>query len=253
MVVEFGAYSHVGKVRKNNEDSYYIPSNKYGIENLFMVADGMGGHNAGDVASKMLVREIADYFKLNIDKVNKSREIKELMLDAVHHANKIVYDCSLSDERYEGMGTTLTMAYFFGPKLCIAHVGDSRAYVIYKDSIEQITKDHSLVQDLLENGSITEEEIDNHPQRNVITRALGTDEEVKIDYYERKIDEKYIILLCTDGLINHVTSQEIIDISKESKDLSELARRLTIEALDDGGTDNITVIVAKYNDRAKER
>lgn len=252
MELEFGAYSHRGKVRKNNEDSYYTPSCKYNVDGLFMVADGMGGHNAGEVASKMLIREIADYFREHVSNITKAKDVKSLMLESIGRANKIIYDCSMTDEKYEGMGTTLTMIYFFGEKLCVSHVGDSRAYIIYEDTIEQITRDHSLVQDLLENGSITAEEVENHPQRNVITRALGTDEHVEIDYYEKKLSKNDIVLLCTDGLINHVDAEEIKHIAKDSESLSDLAKLLTVKALDDGGTDNITVVVAKYNDMAKE-
>lgn len=252
MRLEFGAYSHRGKVREKNEDSYYVPSCKYNVDGLFMVADGMGGHNAGEVASKMMIREIADYFRQHYVDISKEDDIRNLMLDSVRRANKIVYDFSMTEEKYEGMGTTLTMAYFFEGKLRISHVGDSRAYIIRNDTIDQITRDHSLVQELLENGSITMEEVDSHPQRNVITRALGTDEDVKIDYYEEELLENDIVLLCTDGLINHVNIEEIKNLTVDSESLSDLAKILIVKALDDGGTDNITVIVAKYNEMAEE-
>lgn len=254
MALEFGAYSHRGKVRKQNEDSYYIPSCKYKIDGLFMVADGMGGHRAGDVASKMVVREITSYFNEHFGDMTTFDDVKDIMHQSIEQANKVVYDHSLMDEKYEGMGTTLTMAYFYGDKVCIAHVGDSRGYLFRNKTVNQITRDHSLVQELLENGSITREEVEHHPQKNVITRALGTDRDVEIDYYQIDLEDGDIMLLCTDGLVAHVDIEDMDDsIIIANSDAEDLAKILVRKALDGGGIDNITVVIVKYDKVAEER
>ncbi len=253
MVLEFGAYSHRGKVRKRNEDSYYTPSCKYNIDGLFMVADGMGGHNAGDVASKMVVKEITSYFKQHTDTINTSEDVKRLMFESITRANKIIYDYSLIDDKCSGMGTTLTMAYLFNGKVYIGHIGDSRGYIVRDNVAYQITRDHSLVQELLDNGSITMADVDHHPQRNVITRALGTDEEVKIDYYEEELKDGDIILLCTDGLINHVDIEDVGNFIAANNNLEDLAKALIREALEGGGIDNITVVIVQYDNVTEER
>lgn len=254
MALKYGAYSHRGKVRERNEDSYYIPSCKYKIDGLFMVADGMGGHRAGDVASKMVVGEITSYFKQHLDNIATIEDVRDIMHQSIEKANKVVYDYSLMDEKYEGMGTTLTMAYFFDGKVCIAHVGDSRGYLFRDQTVNQITRDHSLVQELLENGSITREEMDHHPQKNVITRALGTDKDVEIDYYQIDLKDGDIILLCTDGLIAHVDIEYVGNsITLTDCDADDLAKALVRKALEGGGIDNITVIIVKYDKVAEER
>ncbi|NLX70395.1 MAG: Stp1/IreP family PP2C-type Ser/Thr phosphatase [Clostridiales bacterium] len=249
----FSAYSHPGKVRKTNEDYFYVPTEQAAVKNLIMVADGMGGHNAGDIASRMVVESILEHYAENADKITSLEQAKALLMNSIQNANEKVYRMSATREEYEGMGTTLTLAYFYDNRACIGHVGDSCAYLIRDRGVSKITRDHSLVQELLENGSITQDEVSNHPQKNIITRALGTNESVNVDYYEITLQENDIILLCTDGLVNHVDIADNIEIFYSLDLLDEITLTLGKKALDGGGIDNVTVVVAKYSCTAEKR
>ena len=249
----FSAYSHPGKVRKSNEDYFYIPTGQTAVKNLIMVADGMGGHNAGDIASRMVVDSILEYYNENIDGLTSLEQVKDLLMRAIQDANEKVYHQSMAFAEYEGMGTTLTLAYFYDNMACIGHVGDSCAYLIRDRSVKKITRDHSLVQELLENGSITQDEVNTHPQKNVITRALGTGIFVNADYYEINLKHNDIILLCTDGLVNHVNLADNIELFYSLASLDEITLALGKKALDGGGIDNVTVVVAKYSCTAEKR
>ncbi|MBM7581900.1 protein phosphatase [Caldicoprobacter guelmensis] len=249
----FSAYSHPGKVRKNNEDYFFIPTAGAQVKNLMMVADGMGGHNAGDVASRMVVEAIVEYYSKNSHKVMSIEQARDLVLKSIQHANGRVYNQSRTVDAYKGMGTTLTLAYFFDHRVCIGHVGDSRAYLIRHRSVSKITRDHSLVQELLEKGKITQEEMDSHPQKNIITRALGTAEEVAVDYYEVELEDNDIIVLCTDGLSNHVDLNKNVDLFYSTESLDEITSSLGEMALEAGGADNVTVVMAKYSCATEKR
>ncbi|WP_053956946.1 Stp1/IreP family PP2C-type Ser/Thr phosphatase [Inediibacterium massiliense] len=240
--MEIGAYSHKGRVREMNEDAYCISS---GDLNLFIVADGMGGHNAGEVASNEAIHSIKDFMEKNKGVVSKNdQEICHALKDATTHANLDILKKAQQNEEYEGMGTTLTVV-LIASKIYVAHVGDSRAYLIRKNSISQITQDHSLVAELVRNGSITENEAKIHPQRNMITRALGTDEDINIDLYTLDVEKEDIIVLCTDGLTNLIEIEEIKDTLIDCANIQKACEHLVDLANERGGYDNITIIAIK--------
>lgn len=238
--------THCGKVRKTNEDYLYFPLNENDVQNLMIVADGMGGHNAGDVASSIAVNTVVDVlkgFQCNIDDISIS--IADILISAFTEANHRIFTISQQDEKYSGMGTTMTAAIFWGKNVFIAHVGDSRAYLIGNKKIQQITNDHSLVGELIKNGSITKDEASHHPQKHFITRAIGTEKSVQVDTFEVPLQPEDIILICSDGLLNHICSNEILDLVTICSNVEEIAHVLIQKALDKGGNDNITVVIGE--------
>jgi len=244
--MKWAAKSHVGKVRENNEDSFYAKNSKCGV---FVVADGMGGHNAGEVASKMAIDIVSNYIDENIGNNNLKSisEINKVLDAAIEEANEKIYNESILNESMEGMGTTFTIAIIHNMKIFVGHVGDSRAYILKNDDINQITQDHTLVCELLKNGNITELEAKNHPKRNIITKALGTDRKINPDFKSYDLEEGDLIILCTDGLTNHIDNQEIKDIFMNYLDLNEACQLLINLANDRGGYDNITIVAIRYS------
>lgn len=237
-----GVCSDSGKIREINQDSFY----KCKIEDLsvFVVADGMGGHKAGEVASYTVVETVEEMINSSKEAlISHSLEIPKFINEVLNESNKRVYEKSNSSIEYEGMGTTVTMAVFYNDEIFLGHIGDSRAYLIRNQEILQITQDHSLVAELVRNGSISEKEAINHPQKNIITRALGTNENVKIDILSKSVNEGDIVLLCTDGLSNMVSDDMIKDILLTSNDIQEGCERLVSAANELGGLDNITALV----------
>ena len=228
MQFEFGAKSDIGCVRANNEDSYKIS------QNHAIVADGMGGHNKGEVASAMAVEIISDFITSKKCSVEQSIEA----------ANKEIYKKS-SSKQFLGMGTTVVMCLIEGKKAIFANVGDSRGYLFSKGKLVQITKDHSLVQKLIDDGEITEKEAEKREDKSVILRAVGTEKNVKVDVFEMDVLEEDVILLCSDGLTNCVNSEEIASILKSDNSLQQKAEKLISEANNNGGFDNITVVLLK--------
>lgn len=226
--------------RKNNEDSYF----EYCNDRLYggMIADGMGGQNKGDMASKLagnIIKEhIMSHFRENMD----SFDVSEMMREAVLKANEKIYQISVKNPICIGMGTTVTISMVFESWLITAHVGDSRAYLLNDDGIERITRDHSFVGELVENGSITEEEAKRHPKRNCITRAVGTERSIMVDVDVRKYNGE-TVLLCSDGLWAYVADREIYDLVKNSQSYEEAAERLVEFAELNNSNDNITVII----------
>jgi len=245
-MLNVGACSDKGVVRQLNEDNFYIPMqmNDNSIM-LFIVADGMGGHMAGEIASKEAVDAVVDYIKENYEKeasIARSNLIN-LINESILYANKQIYDKSLSDINLNGMGTTFAIALIHNESLYIGHVGDSRIYLLRKGILYQLTRDHSYVEELVSSGTITREEAANHPQKNIITRALGTEEIVEIDICVRKMYKSDTLILCTDGLTNMVDSETIKATVEGSDSSQEAAEKLVLYANQAGGTDNITVIV----------
>ncbi len=238
-----GISTDIGKHRDINQDSYYV-SEKQEIP-LFIISDGMGGHKAGEVASKMAIDIIKEKISDKNNRLKLEESIAELIRETIKIANLEIYKTSQEKEEYSGMGTTVTMAYILENKIFIGQVGDSRAYLLRNDKFIQLTEDHSLVAQLLKNGSITEEEAENHPQKNVITRAVGTDEEIDIDIVVEKIYNEDLILLCTDGLTNMVDDNEIKEVLLKRKDIQIACEDLVELANDNGGYDNITVMAIK--------
>lgn len=233
--MNYAARTDVGLVRSNNEDSYLI--NEDGSVKLFIVADGMGGHNAGEVASLEACRKIDGYIH------SHEGNSEELIEEAVKNANREIFNHASQNEAMRGMGTTVEACVLKGDTITVAHVGDSRVYVISDRGIRKITKDHSVVGMMLDSGTITEEEAKNHPQKNFITRAVGTSYGVEVDVIREKISEDEYVLLCSDGLTNMVEESEIKKIILSSATLSDAADRLVAKAKENGGTDNITLVI----------
>ena len=231
--------SNVGLLRKVNQDAYLAATIKNidRISYVFAVADGLGGHLSGEIASKTAV----DFIKNNLSKICNYFDSEEMM-SFVNDINQELKKIGDDEPARLGMATTLTMCILDGNDLCICHVGDSRAYIITKDEITRLTKDHSLVQILIDEGKITQEEAEIHPQKNVITRALGTDNSVKVDFYRYDINPDAIYLICSDGLFNMLSDHEIQTIVNENS-LEDSAKMLIDSANENGGNDNITVVL----------
>ncbi len=238
------AISSVGKVRKINEDFFGIYEKEHPI---YMVADGMGGHKAGAVASKDTVSYVSQHLQKHLAPESTAKEVEAVLYQSVIEANREIFAKSQKLEECSGMGTTLTVAVPVQreEKICFAHIGDSRAYVVEKNRFYQVTKDHSLVQELIKNGDITEEEAKKHPKRNVITRALGTEDEVLPDVFsvDFTFETDHYLLLCTDGLTNAVEIEEIQKIIQETEDIEAACNALIDKANERGGKDNITVLI----------
>lgn len=230
----------IGKARTVNQDYVYTSETSLGgLPNILLVADGMGGHNAGDFASRFVVediiREIAE---------TTERYPETILRKAIAEANrKLIVEAS-RDERLAGMGTTLVAATVIEHTLYFANIGDSRLYLI-NDEIRQLSRDHSLVQEMVRLGGINAEEAKHHPDKNIITRAIGASEEVEIDFFEYHLQPGDKILMCTDGLSNMVEDERLFQIVKSSRDVVEAVERLINEANTNGGNDNIGVVVAE--------
>lgn len=229
----------IGRKRKLNQDAVYTSEQPIGnLPNLFLVADGMGGHNAGDYASKMTLETIVKH-------ISASQETKptEILANAIAAANTFVRDMAGKQPELEGMGTTVVAACCEGNTLHVANVGDSRLYVIGRKKIRQITRDHSWVEEMVRRGGLGREEARNHPDKNIITRAVGAEDTVKIDFFTTCLEEGDMILMCTDGLTNMLEDEEILNIVEVSRDIVEMAEELVHAANEKGGRDNISVIL----------
>ena len=241
-----GAISDIGNFRNVNEDyiDYYICDSYQ----LYIVADGMGGHNAGDMASKMCVDKLKEYIN---EKFFGYKNIKDMLSDAVQYANRAIHIKSLDNKKYKGMGTTLTVAFVCKGKIYIVNVGDSCFFVIKNDLITKITKDHSLVQQLIDDGILTQDEAKNHPNKNIITRSVGINESVEIDLFILDENKESFYLLCTDGLLNCMDYKEIVPYLNENKEcLSKVCNELVALVKERGGRDNISLIIfGGTNDR----
>ncbi len=236
----FGAATDIGKRRRINEDSMIIGRNS--DYPYIAVADGMGGHNAGDMASSMAVEAIEGHIESNMTGKLDYVEASEVVRHAFIMANSKIYTYSKNHYKIMGMGTTATLAMVYGDMLITAHVGDSRAYIVKEDRITQITRDHSYVQELLQRGEITPEQAKNHPQRNYITRAVGVEDSLKVDIGIRPYSGEKI-LVCSDGLTNMVSENEIFEILNAEPDLDKAAKLLIDKANEFGGADNITAVL----------
>jgi len=248
-ILRFGFKSDKGRVRKTNEDSYNVIAQNEGNLFFFIVADGMGGHSFGDIASKMAVDKVStrliSFSKgMDVGQVN-NKEMIDIIKEGMILANNQIFEQSLlpSDEPHD-MGTTLTIAAVCNNKLFAGHVGDSRLYKISHNKIVQLTQDHSYIGELLRTGSLTLEEARNHPRKNVITRALGFYKDIEIDIGVWDIAQEDIFLLCTDGLSNMVNDNEILSIvCSRNKNFQEICNTLVDTANLNGGQDNVSVIM----------
>jgi len=229
-----------GKVRLSNQDSFYTVSLSDSCV-FAIVCDGMGGANAGNVASETATKIISDYVKRSIDKNMDSRSLALMLQSSIVTANAEIYEMAQKSSALSGMGTTVVSAVVKDNVAVICSAGDSRAYLI-NDEISQITRDHSVVQSLVETGKLTEKEAKVHPNKNVITKALGVEENILCDYYEVKVKEGDNILLCSDGLTNFVDNSQILEQFKNENG-SDIAENLVNIANGNGGGDNITAVV----------
>ena len=235
------AKSDVGKAREINED-YYLVSEPTDEIKIFILADGMGGYNGGEVASKLASTSTKSYIINNFNKIEHNREsILNLIKNAVEYANMVVYEKSKQDKELEGMGTTLDVCLIYNNKVYIGHVGDSRVYRLRKDFFRKLTTDHSYVEQLLRDGTITKEEAYNHPKKNMLTKALGCTPYVEPDVLVKGFLKGDILLMSSDGLTNMLRDEEIYNIIKENPELAH--EKLVLKANELGGYDNITVVI----------
>ena len=228
----------IGMKRKLNQDYVFTSEIPVGpLANLFMVADGMGGHKAGDYASKHTIRTI-------VEEIEKSRDtsVVKILEKAIKTANRHIRMKSMENEDLSGMGTTVVAATIKDDRLCVANVGDSRLYVINRE-IKQITVDHSLVEEMIRMGGIRREQARSHPDKNIITRAIGAEDELEIDFFQVKLEKGDFILMCSDGLTNMIEDEEIRMILQGQRDIVEKAEALVAAANNNGGKDNIAVIL----------
>lgn len=229
-----------GVTREMNQDYYFATDTNLGnLPNLFIVADGMGGHKAGDYASRHTIERVVASISRS-----SSDEPVTIIQEAISKANELLVTESNEDETKSGMGTTLVIATLVGDKLIVANVGDSRLYVI-SDMVRQITRDHSLVDEMVRLGELNPSEARSHPDKNIITRAIGAQKNVKADFFEVELAKDDYVLMCTDGLTNMVRDEEILDIVRSEKEPEAIAHKLVRMANDNGGRDNITVTIIK--------
>lgn len=239
MIIAY-AKSDVGKVREMNQDSYYISDSLSEVK-LYLLADGMGGYKGGEIASNLAIKCARSYIENNFKETPKDRQsLIQLVASSMEYANMVVYEKSKEEKELEGMGTTLEVCLIYNNKVYLGHVGDSRIYRIRKEVIRKLTKDHSYVQQLVEDGKITREEATNHPKKNMLTKALGCTPYVEPDIRARNVEKGDIIIMCSDGLTNMVTEQEIFEAVKEN---AEKAPEVLVQKANNaGGYDNITVV-----------
>jgi protein phosphatase len=239
--VDTFSITDTGRLRNSNQDCVFCEENAVGrFPNLFLVADGMGGHKAGDLASRICIDEVTK-------QISKSaaRTSVGVLEEAVQAANRRIYRCSQESVEQNGMGTTLVGATVEGNMAYIVNIGDSRLYRM-QDQLQQITVDHSLVEEMVQSGEIPKEEMRTHPNKNIITRALGTDEVVKPDYFGVNVEKGDVLLLCSDGLTNMVDDKEIEKTIKNNiEDMKLVGESLVRQANEAGGKDNISVILVR--------
>lgn len=231
----------IGKRRKLNQDYVYTSEMPVGhLPNLFMVADGMGGHNAGDYASRYTIETIVNEIQ------NFEEDSPVFVLEkAIKSANRHIRQKSEEEIELNGMGTTVVAATINGDKLCVANVGDSRLYIINKRTIRQITRDHSLVEEMVRMGGLKREMARTHPDKNIITRAIGAQDDVEVDFFELTLEKDDVILMCSDGLTNMIEDEEIRMIMQGQRDIVEKAESLIKAANNNGGKDNIAVVLVE--------
>ena len=243
--MKFFAKSDIGKARETNQDSFYIsqPSQTTG---LYIVADGMGGYNGGDIASRLAVTAAKDYIEENFIKVEHSKEeLQKLIKNAIEYANMLVYEKSKENKELEGMGTTIEIVLAYNNRVYIGHIGDSRVYRIRKSFIRKLTVDDSYVQKLIKDGTITKEEAINHPKKNMLTKAIGCTSYVEPVVSVKGFLKDDMIVITSDGLTNMVSEDEIYKIVTTNN--TNPADELIEKANNAGGIDNITVVIVYNN------
>jgi PPM family protein phosphatase len=252
MRIEVAGYTHVGMKRNHNEDNFLILPD----EHLCCVADGMGGHASGEIASRIAVDELAEFFRLTSRdqdatwpyKMEKSRNYDENRLaTGIKLANKSIFEKACSDAKYKGMGTTIVSMHFTASSAYVAHVGDSRVYCFRQGMLRQITEDHSLLNDYLKAKKLTPEEIENFPHKNVIVRALGMKETVVVDVSRVEPQQGDLYLLCSDGLSGMVSDQHMQELLARTTELERACSQLIDMANAAGGNDNVTCVLVRFH------
>lgn len=238
------AKTDIGKMRSSNQDSYAAGEFRNGVA-WVVVCDGMGGNAGGNVASSTAVKYISERITSSYRENMSSSSIKNLLVTAITNANYEIFDMAEANPELQGMGTTVVAAVITDTSLYVAHAGDSRAYIVSAHELIQVTRDHSVVQNMVEKGEITEDEAVHHPQKNLITRALGVDENLKIDFTEEDTRADDMFLICTDGLTNFVSDEEIFRIVREESN-GDPVTNLVNMANSNGGGDNITAVFVGY-------
>ena len=238
-MIQSFSVTDIGKMRNLNQDFVYTTDEKLGnLPNLYIVADGMGGHNAGDFAARLTISTMLE----TIAKLSDA-DAEGLLDKSIIAANREVFRCAGSSEDLEGMGTTVVAATIDDRRLTVANVGDSRLYLCREGGLRQITRDHSWVEEMIRRGGLKREDARNHPDKNIITRAVGVEETVRIDFFELALQEKDLVLMCTDGLTNMLEDETIYGVLMGAGTLEEKAKELVRRANESGGRDNISVIL----------
>lgn len=232
------AKTDIGKMREMNQDYFYVSNNEL---QLYILADGMGGYQGGEIASKLAVISVKNYIKNNFNETPKDKEnLLKLISSSIEYANMVVYERAKEDN-LEGMGTTLEVCLIYNNKVYIGHIGDSRIYRIRKEFIRKLTQDHSYVQKLVKDGTITKEEAEHHPKKNMLMKALGCNAYVEPDVMMKIFQKEDILVICSDGLTNMVKQEDIYNIV--TKNIDTAADNLINLANENGGYDNITVVL----------
>lgn len=242
--VKYSAASHIGLVRANNEDSYAIVSPAVNQPLGLILADGMGGHRRGELASQLAVDYVSERLSILLADLPGGEHLERLLSDIIQKANVKVYLGSLDRDENRGMGTTLTLMVIRDRQACLAHIGDCRAYLYRSGSLHQLTIDHTLVQEMVNAGSLNPADTWRHPQRNILTRTLGVPDYIQPDVNTITLEPHDRILLCSDGLHGYIPNDQISQAMRESHEPATLVDRLIQLALDYGGEDNVTVLAA---------
>ena len=242
MIIAY-AKSDIGKAREMNQDAYYISDSTSEVK-LYLLADGMGGYKGGEIASNLAIKCTKSYIENNFKDTPKDKEsLIQLVASSMEYANMVVYEKAKENKELEGMGTTLEVCLIYNNKVFIGHVGDSRIYRIRKEFMRKLTQDHSYVQKLVKDGTITAEEAVHHPQKNMLMKALGCNAFVEPDVMVKGFLKEDILIINSDGLTNLVPQEEIFKQAK--KDIEQAPKELVKIANENGGYDNITVIIVK--------
>lgn len=241
--MQVGVKTDKGFNREKNEDFYYISDD----HRFFIIADGVGGCNAGDIASKRAVESAVEYLNYHSKNIiENDKNIQHYLSTCIKRVNNIILELAHSNQEFDGMGTTIIILYIISDKVFLAHLGDSRAYLIRKKEMLQITEDHTIPAELFRRGNISYDEVVNHPQRHVITKALGMNEDIEPDLYQFTLEDQDVIILCTDGLYDEVDKSEIIHMFSEIEDLQVCCENIVKLVNSRESRDNITILALKW-------
>lgn len=247
--MNYSVLTDIGRARSQNQDAVFATDEAVGsLPNLFVVADGMGGHKAGEYASNQAIalvkREVAS---------DTESEPVQIINQGITAANNSIYEEATQDATKSGMGTTMVVATISDHHMCVGNVGDSRLYVYREGQLQQITQDHSVVGEMVRKGEMPKEQARNHPKRNLITRAVGAEKEIRVDFFDETLADGDLVLMCTDGLTSMVEEKQIEEVLASAVSLQEKANRLVELANDNGGRDNITIIIIEpFSDEVKK-